>query len=268
VIKFNIRTCDRDNLPAQLEAVRGSKAKLLAEEVETYDDYDYCRNAGFDFFEGYFFCKPKPAKDQPLPSNRLSTVHLLSRLQNPNVTLDELERAVGQDVALSHRLLRYLNSPMNPTRRKVDSLRHAISLVGTNLIRQWASVIWLESIEEKPRELMVMSMVRAHMCRQLGLALGWKDVDQFFTVGLLSFLDALLDRPMTTVLNELPLSEQINAALLRRSGVLGETLNCAEAYERCNWQRTRCSSLSEATIRDAYLGGVEWSRTLMNQLLN
>jgi EAL and modified HD-GYP domain-containing signal transduction protein len=236
--------------------------------VDTRADYDYCKKLGFDYFEGYFFCEPQISSKEPLPFNRLSTLHLLSKLQDPEISLKELEQAVGQDVAMSFRILRYLNSPIHALTRRVESIRHAITLVGTNLIRQWASVIWLESIEDKPRELMVMSMVRAQMCQQLGTAMGCKNLDQFFTVGLLSLLDVLLDRPMATVLEELPLVEEVKEALLNRKGPMGSALNCIRAYERCDWESTSCTNLDGKKIREAYLGSLSWSRTVVRELVN
>jgi EAL and modified HD-GYP domain-containing signal transduction protein len=268
IIKLNVRGQDRGTLSKQLEAVRSLKVKTLAEGVETHEEYQNCKDLGFDYFEGYFFCRPQLSGDHHLPSNRLSTLRLLSRLQDPEITLEELEHVVGQDVAMSYRILRYLNSPINALPRKIESIRHAISMIGTGLIRQWASVIWLESIEDKPRELMVMSMIRAHMCQQLAATMYCKNVDQFFTVGLLSFLDALLDRPMATIMEELPLINPVKDALLHRSGVMGTALSCAEAYERCDWDQTVCMNLDEKKIRDAYLSSVVWARDVLQELVN
>jgi EAL and modified HD-GYP domain-containing signal transduction protein len=268
IIKIDARSVDAGRLSEEVAALRPLNVKLLAEGVETHEDYRRCKDSGFDYFEGYFFCKPQISQTDSLPSNRLSTLHLLSKLQDPEISLDALERAVGQDVAMSYRILRYLNSPINALPRKVESIRHAISLVGTNLIRRWASVIWLESVEDKPRELMIMSMVRAHMCQQLGAALGRKDADQFFTVGLLSLIDALLDRPMQTVLQDLPLVDPVKEALLTRTGVMGAALDCVQAYERCDWENTRCDVLDEKKIREAYLSSVAWSRAVVHELVN
>ena len=143
-----------------------------------------------------------------------------------------------------------------------------MALVGTSLIKRWASVIWLQSIEEKPHELMVMSMVRAHMCHQLATSMGCKNVDQFFTVGLMSFLDALLDRSMSTVLKDLPLVDPVKDALLHRTGILGSALKCVEYYELCDWENTTCGDLDEKKIREAYLNAIAWSRAVMNELVN
>jgi EAL and modified HD-GYP domain-containing signal transduction protein len=268
IVKLNVRKLDRTTLTKQVQLLKPLKVKLLAEEVETHEDYQFCKNLGFDYFEGYFFTKPQYSKEQGLPFNRASTLYLLSKLQNPDINFNELEHAVGQDVAMSYRILRYLNSPLAALPRKVSSIRHAISLVGTSLIRQWASVIWLESIEEKPRELMIMAMVRAHMSEQLATAMGCKNADQFFTVGLLSLLDVLMDREMKDILGELPLTDVVKTALLERSGLMGQAVNCVEAYERCDWNRTSFGILDEKKIRDAYLSSVKWSRAVIHELVN
>lgn len=268
IVKVNVRTDNRDLLAKQLDQVRSLGVKVLAQGVETQEDYLAAKALGSDYFEGYFFCKPNVRENRPIPHNRMSTLQLLATLQTPDVTLEQLERALGQDLAMSHRILRYVNSPMNPSLRNVNSIRHAISLVGTNLIQQWAGVIWLDSIEEKPRELMVMAAIRAHMCQQLGVAMGCENIDQFFTAGLLSLLDALIDRPMESILEELPLIDSVKQALLTRSGVMGDAIKCVEAYERCDWAQTVCGNLSEKTIRGAYLTGVLWSRSTLNELAN
>jgi EAL and modified HD-GYP domain-containing signal transduction protein len=100
------------------------------------------------------------------------------------------------------------------------------------------------------------------------MAMGCKNVDQFFTVGLLSLLDALIDRPMSVVLEELPLVDEVKDALMLRTGLLGTSLNCVEAYERCDWERTSCANLDKKKIREAYLTSVAWSRAVIHQLVN
>jgi len=268
IVKVNVRSDECDLLAKQMDNIRSLNVKVLAQGIETQEDYTAAKTLGADYFEGYFFCKPNPAASKQIPHNRLSTLQLLATLQTPDATLEQLERALGQDLAMSHRILRYVNSPMNPSLRKVDSIRHAISLVGTNLISQWAGVIWLGSIEEKPRELMVMSAIRAHMCQQLGVAMNCAHPDQFFTAGLLSLLDALMDSPMDSILKELPLISPVKEALLNRSGMMGEAIKCVEAYERCDWAGTVCGKLNESTIREAYLTGVLWARSALNELAN
>ena len=267
IVKIDVQALDRETIAAQARTLREFKVKLLAQKVETHEDYEYCKSLGFDYYQGYFFCKPQIVSETKIPFNRLSTLHLLAKLQDPKITIDDLEKAVGQDLAVSYRILRYLNSPIQAMPRKIESLRHAIGLVGTRLICNWASLILLEAIEEKPRELMITTMVRAHMCQQLGSAMHQKNLDQFFTVGLLSLIDAIVDRPMAEALNALPLVDEVKDALLQKKGRMGEALNCVQAYERCDWEQTACANLDEKKIREAYLSSLTWTRTVTEELV-
>ncbi len=268
IVKLDVSRLHPGSLKQRVDQLKALNLKVLAEKVETYEEYERCKAAGFDYFEGHFFCKPNGFVQEPLPSNRLSTLHLLATLQDPNVSLDTLEQAVGRDLTMSYRILRYLNAPAQPLRQNVKSLRHAIALVGTALIRNWASMIWLHRIQDKPRELMVMSIIRAQMCRQLAIASGRPNTDQFFTVGLLSLLEALLDRPLPALLHDLPLTDDIKSALLKRDGLLGEALNCVQAYERCDWDQATFGGLDEDKVTEAYVSAVAWSRAAIRELVN
>jgi EAL and modified HD-GYP domain-containing signal transduction protein len=267
IIKIDIQALGREEVARQTKLLREFEVKLLAQKVETHEDYESCRKLGFDYFQGYFFCKPQIMSEMKIPFNRLSTLHLLAKLQDPRIGIDELEHAVGQDLAVSYRILRYLNAPINAMPRKIESLRHAIGLVGTRLISNWASLILMEAIEEKPRELMITTMVRAHMCQQLGSAMYQRNLDQFFTVGLLSLIDALVDKPMEEALQPLPLIAEVKDALLENKGLMGEALNCVQAYERCDWEHTSFAKLDEKKIRDAYLTSVAWTNTITRELV-
>ena len=267
IVKINVQALGRERVAEQAKLLREFNVKLLAEKVETHEDYDYCKKLGFDYYQGYFFCKPQVVSENKVPFNRLSTLHLLAKLQDPKISIDELEHAVGQNLAIVYRILRYLNSPMHALTRKVESLRHAIALVGTRLICNWASLILMEAIEDKPRELMVTAMVRSHMCQQLGVALGQRNLDQFFTVGLLSLTDALVDKPMREALQTLPLIDEVRDAILNHEGLMGEALDCVQAYERCDWDQTTCHGLDEKKIKEAYLSSVVWTRRSMEELV-
>src|SRR5262249_7551334 len=108
IVKLNVQDLDRGTVSQQVEALRPLDVKLLANGVETHEDYEHCKKLGFDYFEGYFFCKPQFPHNHRIPFNRLSTLNLLSKLQDPEVGMTELEHAVGQDVAMTYRILRYL----------------------------------------------------------------------------------------------------------------------------------------------------------------
>jgi len=111
------------------------------------------------------------------------------------------------------------------------------------------------------------TMVRAYMCRQLGAAMRQRNVDQFFTVGLLSLIDAVVDRPMTEVLKLLPLVDDVKNAIVHRTGPMGAVLNCVEAYEQCDWDRASCKGVDDREIRQAYLNSVTRSRATTEKVV-
>jgi c-di-GMP-related signal transduction protein len=268
IAKIDIRSVNYEEVVRRFISLRQSDVKLLAENVETREDYEFCRKLGFDYYQGFFFCKPDVATHKKIPFNRLSTIHLLAKLQDPNISTQDLERAVAQNLAITYKVLRYLNSSFLSLPRKIESIRHAVVLVGTRLLSNWASLAMLESIEDKPREVMVTGMVRAHMCQQLGTALHQKNVDQFFTVGLLSVIDALLDRPIREALLVLPLADNVKHALTEHEGLMGTVLDCVCAYERADWDKAKCPGLDDKTIRNAYLSSVVATRSMMQAFVN
>jgi EAL and modified HD-GYP domain-containing signal transduction protein len=266
IIKVDIMALDRAALQEHVTLLRDYDVKLLAEKVETQDDFKYCKDLGFDFFQGYFFCKPEIIKGQRVPANRLVILQLLAKLQDPEADFQELESIIGRDVSLSYKLLRVINSAFYSLPRKIESLRQALLMLGTKFIASWVSIFILAGIDDKPHELMITAIVRAKMCELLALALRQRNKEAFFTVGLFSALDALMDSPMQEVLASLPLSDEITAALLAHEGLLGDALRCVLAYERGEWDQVTCLDLDRVAITDAYLGAITWAAEADDQL--
>ena len=183
----------------------------------------------------------------------------MARLQDPDIRLQEVESLVAQDVSLSYRLLRYINSAFFALPQPVESIGRAIVYVGLAQIRQWTSLLAMTGLHDKPKELMRTALARGKMCGLLGAATGNRSTDVFFTVGLFSALGALLDLPLPEVIEGLPLNEQIQTALLHYHGVYGQALRCTLAYETCRWLDVSFAGLEEERIASAYLDSVQWS---------
>lgn len=266
IVKLDVMAQDRKTVERQVATLKHFPVKLLAEKVETHEDFEFCKNVGFDYFQGYFFCKPKLVSTQQIPFNRLATLRLLAKLQNTEIPLRELEETVGQDLALSYKLLRYVNSAFSGLSRKVESIRHAVNMVGTNRLRTWASLVMFARMEDKPRELMIIAATRARMCELLAKAVHGNDPDKYFTVGLFSVLDALLDTSLPQALDLLSLADDIQNALLKHEGPMGQILRCVLAYEKGFWEEAEIRGLDHESLRDAYLDSVDWTRSLMSGL--
>jgi hypothetical protein len=196
----------------------------------------------------------------------MAALRLLAKLQDPNLTTEQLEETVSQDVALSYKLVRYVNSAIHALPNEVASIRHAIVLVGTRRISNWAGLILYGQMDDKPTELMITAIVRARMCQQLAMATKQTNVEQFFTVGLFSVLDALLDRPMPDALEMLPLAPELKAALVDHQGAMGSALLCVMAYEQGDWERAESAGIPGEAIYEAYAGALEWTRQTMKEL--
>jgi EAL and modified HD-GYP domain-containing signal transduction protein len=261
-VKIDFRAETPSTLVQQIPILKEFKVKLLAEKVETHEEFELAKALGFDYFQGYFFCRPKIVTAARIPLNKISALRLIMRLQDPNLSIANLERIINQDVALSFRLLRYVNSALLSLTSRIESLSHAIQMVGTRRIRSWASIIMLTTLDDKPVELMITAVVRAAMAERLATALNIAKKDSCFTVGLFSVVDALLDLPMPKALDLLPFSDDVKQALTDGTGPLGFIPKCILAYERGNWSEVNCRGLDLRTISQCYLDSIIEARDL------
>ena len=260
IVKLRVEEMDERQLSRQVRALkRFDNLKLLAAGVQSQEKYEFCRGLGMNYFEGNFFARPKIVKRKRLPTNKMVVMQLLAALQRSNILVPQLEALISKDVALSYKLLRYINSAFFGLPRPVESIQRAIIFLGTKAIQKWASLLALARFDEKPTELMVTAVVRGRMCELLAAALGYEDGDVFFTAGLLSVLDALLDLPMSDVLKHLTLSDELNRALLKREGRVGRVLHSVLSYESQQWDDVPLDGLSCHEIKDAYIESLAWA---------
>ncbi len=267
IIKIDVMALDREQIREHVNALRQYPLKLLAEKVEDQAMYQYCVALGFEYYQGYFFAQPVIIQGQRLPNNRLSILNLLGKLQDPSITAKQLEDLVSQDIALSFRILRYVNSASLSLPRKVESVHEAVVLVGLQNIKSWSLLLAMSSVDNKPVELVVMAMIRGKMAELLATKMQLPNPESFFTVGLFSALDALMDNSMEEILTQLPLADHISNALLSQAGTHGETLSCVLAYERGNWEAVRCQLLPMPEIRNCYLEALKWASQMRQQLV-
>jgi EAL and modified HD-GYP domain-containing signal transduction protein len=258
-IRINTQDYEQSALEDEVAHLASKDVKLIAAEVGTYRQLRDYRRLGFDYFQGLFISQPEALSGSRLPPSSLETLRLIARLQDPEVEVAELADIVRRDVSLSYRILRVVNSAHYALPRKVDSVEDAIMFLGLKQIAQWASVIKLSGISDKPAELTTTALIRARMCEQAAKAMQTDNANPFFTVGLFSVLDALLDIPMSDIIEALPLSDDIRGALVERTGPLSEVLQTVIAYEEADWGQVGSSDLSTTNLVDAYTDAVQWS---------
>jgi len=268
IVKLDVQALREEELRYHVSVLQEHPhLKLLADNIDIPDEYEVCRELGFNYFQGHFFSRPKLVRRTRMPSNQLSLMRLLAEVQRPDVNIPKLEVMISQDVGLSYKLLRYINSAFFGLPKPVESIQRAVVLLGTHVIQKWTTLLVLARVDDKPAELMVTAVVRAKMCEILAKAVEYEHEDSCFTVGLLSVLEALLDMPMEKVLGMLTLTEEVNQALLRFDGVPGKLLRVALHYELGEWQQLDYPGLEEDIIMDAYLQSIAWASEACSALL-
>src|SRR5690606_529703 len=205
IVKLAISQMPHDELARTVRELKHRGLKLIAEEVETVEQFEQCLELGFDGFQGYFLQRPETFRAQRTPSNRLAALRLIAALGDEETTIAEVERLVSQDVALSYRVLRCINSSYYDGPRRVDSIRQAIVILGLDNLRQLATLVVLQGFDDRPPVLLINVMARARMCEQLGRLSGKRDVGAYFITGLFSMLDVLTGKPTAEIVDALPL---------------------------------------------------------------
>ena len=195
----------------------------------------------------------------------MGTLVALAALQGKSATIEELEQVIDRDVGLSVKLLRYINSAYIGMRGSITSIRQAVMMLGSRGVSRWALLVALTGSPHAPRELSVVGLTRARMCELLGADAGEVAGDELFTVGLLSVADALLEVPLETIVEELPLAQEVTAALLERDGPAGAILEAVISYEQGDFDvamlQARAPGIA-SSYRDALGWAVETVSTL------
>ncbi|MFT7235558.1 MAG: EAL and modified HD-GYP domain-containing signal transduction protein [Methylophagaceae bacterium] len=257
IIKIDLLALSAKELIEHVKILKPFNVRLLAEKVETEAQFQLCKELGFDYYQGYFFCKPTILDGKPLPENKMTSLRLLSELQRPEISIKEVEELIKHDVSLSLKLLRCLNSAAFSFSKPVDSIKEAVIYLGLDTIKSWATIISFSKINAAPpTELLTTALVRAKMSESLASHFDCAR-ETAFTLGLFSVTDALLNRPMLELLKPLPLSTMLKVALLNEEGPLGALLIFLKAHERGSLTDIP-DSLSIAIINQAFLTATVW----------
>jgi EAL and modified HD-GYP domain-containing signal transduction protein len=266
IVKLDVQALNRAQLEEHVTLLRQYPLKLLAEKIETPEMFDHCQELRFDYYQGYFLCKPRVLSGRRLPANRLNTLRMITELQNPKINIKGLEKLISQDPTMSYKLMRYINSAAFTLSTRVDSIHHAIVYLGEKEIKRWATLITLTGIDDKPDELITTSLIRGKMCELISATTNLPNKDSAFIVGMFSTLDAMMDQPLQDILGALPLNPDILAALLNRKGPYATILDSVLAYERGEWDRLQPDVTDVDIIADNYLRSLEWADAIMRDI--
>ncbi|MBZ5594049.1 MAG: HDOD domain-containing protein [Acidobacteriia bacterium] len=268
IIKVDFRATSAAEQEAIVNHYLPRGVRLLAEKVETQEEFQRARKLGYHYFQGYFFARPVVVSRREIPGFKLNYLRILREIHQPELEFRGLESLIQRDVSLASKLLRYVNSAIFGWISPVQSIRQALALLGEQEIRNWASLAALPTLAvDKPDELMRMALLRARFCELVAPweGLAHRKADLFLT-GLFSLLDAMLDRPLAEILAEMRLTGAIADTLLgtgRPEEPMALIYRLVREYESGDWRAFTATAnhlhVPVEIIPELYLNAVVWS---------
>jgi c-di-GMP-related signal transduction protein len=272
IIKIDFRNSSTESINEIKQAINNfPNIKLLAEKVETIEEYTTAMEMGFSYFQGYFFAKPEMLKTKALSPAQVTLVELLYETSKAEIDLRKITQVFERDVNLSYKLLRYSNSAVFKRRAEVETIKHALVVLGQAELKKFLSLLFTSQISsDKPAELMRMSMTRARFAEELATLQGETETSKAFLTGLMSLMDAILNEPIESVMTKLPLAAEIKQALINKTGLLADYIKLIEYYETAQWQNANTLidnlKLVKTQVPNAYHTAVQWANEQMKAL--
>lgn len=234
VIKVDLKQIERSRLPELARSLRNPNQKLLAEKVETVEEFRECMDLGFEYFQGYYFARPVILSGKKIAPSQLSIMKLLDLL-NQDADQREVERSVKHDPLISLNLLRLVNTPAVGARFRINSVGHALIVLGRRQLQRWLQILLYVKGAEFDSPLLQMATTRG---KTMELVMGHVRpaekvaADIGFTVGIMSLMDTLFSVRMGEILDSVNVLDEVRDALLHREGDYGDALRLIELIER------------------------------------
>ncbi len=244
------------------------RIKTVAHNLESRAAFELARKLEYDSFHGPFFYKAEYVEKEAIPGFKLTYLRLLQEINQSDISFNRLETVIKQDVSLTYGLLKYINSAAFGLRSEVESVKHALTMLGSRLVKRWASLTAISNIGKGlPEEALVTCMVRGKFLEDLGQKLGHSQRgDDLFFMGIFSLIDLFFSRPIEEILEEMPIKNDIKAGILGKDGQFGELLSMVKAYEEGDWDPLQASAahlgLDEGDIAGMYFNALDWTQAM------
>jgi EAL and modified HD-GYP domain-containing signal transduction protein len=264
IIKVDLRATAAPDAAAMVRRYGPWRCRLLAEKVETREEFIASKKAGFLYFQGYFFRRPEILSACEIPANRLNYLRMLTAVSQPELDVRQIENLVKGEASLCYRLLRYLNSAAFGFGSEIHSVRHALSILGEREVRRWIRLVAsLGAGQDKSSDLVLAALVRARFCELLSPKIQHGDSD-LFLMGMLSLMDTILEIPMRQVLDNVPIDQECKSVLLGTTSRLRPFYQLMLAQESGEWavvkELTAQLQLSEGDVAGCYWQAMQWAR--------
>lgn len=272
LIKVDMRSTGKAEQERLLRTYHPRGIGMIAEKVETHEEFEWAKNAGYDYFQGYFFARPAVLRGHQIPAAKINCIQLLREMQSTDLNYEQLRKIISEDVSLSYKLLRFVNSALFARKGEIQSIAHSLAILGDDALRHWAALAALPILaKDKPGELVTHSLVRARFCERLAQMANVSEHGRGFLVGLFSLLDALIDVPLEEALQQAGVGAAIRGALLGTEGTGGPlrdvyTLVCQ--YEAGDWKAVSALALKlniqTSGIGEAYSDSTLWAQQVLH----
>jgi c-di-GMP-related signal transduction protein len=264
IIKVDLRTTSAADAAAMVKRYGPWRCRMLAEKVETREEFLAAKKAGFLYFQGYFFRRPEMLTAHEIPANQLNYLRMLTAVSQAELDVREIENLVKSEASLCYRLLRYLNSASFGFANEIHSVRHALSILGEREVRRWIRLVaTLGAGQGKSSELVLSAMVRARFCELVSPKIPHGDSD-LFLMGMLSMMDVILEIPMSQVLDNVPIDQESKAVLLGGASRLRPFYQLMLAQESGEWKTASELAahlhLAESEVAECYWQAMQWAR--------
>ncbi len=251
IIKFDLRATSLASLINIIDDIKSRyTVKLLAEKVETYEEFETAVKMGFNLFQGYFFSKPEVISTKGVSANQVTKLKLVNQIGQRELDVAKIETFIKNDAPVSFKLLKYANSAYFNRRIPIDTVKDAIAYIGEDELRKFINVVVVSDLGvSKPNELIRVSIIRARMCEKFSKVFNTKFSDEeLFTLGLFSYMDALMDCSMKDILAHVTFSDKIKDALLGKDRGFSRMLDIIIGFEKGNWDNKIFKALSGKNI--------------------
>ncbi len=266
---------DPGALPALVRTIKTPGKKLLAEKVETLEQFHVCMELGFEYFQGYYFARPVILTGKTIAPSQLAIIHLLE-LINSDADNKDIELAVKRDALVSLNLLRLVNSAASGVRNRIDSLGQALMVLGRRQLQRWLQILLYTKpggAVEFNSPLLQLATTRGKLMELVYLQLQPKQharAEVAFTVGIMSLMDTLFSIAMEEILGTVTVNDEVRAALLERQGEFGFMLDLVEMLENPHKgaeikHALGALGLTTIQLRDIQMAAFEWVNNMAEE---
>lgn len=252
IVKVDVMETSAQEVEQLVLILREYGVTLLAEKVEDHETFERCKALGFEWYQGYFFARPKLVEGKVMGPNKSAVLSMVTALQQPDLDMAALERIISSDTGLTYKVLRLSNNAAIRRAVPIDTVAKAVSMLGLRRLQNFATLMALSELPQKPPELQSYTAYRGMLCERIGALLPTEyPAELFQLVGILSCCDAYFDQALSDLITNLPLSDDVVDALLAHTGHLGAVLHAAIALQEGRWQQVDWPALELVGVRES-----------------